>query len=310
MHLLPQGRRSHRLFLVLVLVVALLLVGSGAAHAQTLLRQGSRGPAVSEWQQQLNAVRDPDIAVDGIFGPMTDAATRDFQQSAGIAVDGVVGPQTREAMRQAIGGGPPPAPDPGGGLLRVGSRGAEVRALQEQLAGMAYWVGAVDGIYGTVTEQAVMAFQKVNGLTRDGVVGPNTRAALANPRAPEVRSGGGDVIEVNEAQQVLLYVRDGRVLHIFNTSTGTEDYYTYGGRRYLADTPNGQWEVYRQIDGWRESRLGRLYRPKYFHTDGIAIHGYPHVPAYPASHGCVRVSLAAMDFLWPRIGIGTDVWVY
>lgn len=296
-----------------MLVVPLLLVGAGAAHAQPLLKRGSTGPAVTEWQQQLNTVRGPDIAVDGHFGALTEGATRDFQRSAGILADGVVGQQTRGAMQRALGGGgggPPPPPPPGGGPLRVGSRGPEVRALQEQLAGMAYWVGPIDGGFGDLTHQAVVAFQKVNGLGRDGVVGPATRAALAAPKGPQVRSAGGDVVEVNEAQQVLLYVRDGRVLHVFNTSTGTEDYYTHGGKRYLADTPNGQWEVYRQIDGWRESHLGRLYRPKYFHSDGIAIHGYPEVPPYPASHGCVRVSMAGMDFLWPRIAIGTDVWVY
>ena len=186
----------------------------------------------------------------------------------------------------------------------------DVAAVQRTLTEQKYYVGAVDGKAGPALRSAVMAFQKVNGLGRDGIVGPRTRAALANPRAPEVRSNGGDVMEVNEGTQVLTYVRDGRVLHIFNTSTGTEGPYVFNGVTYTADTPNGQFEVNRQIDGWRVSRLGRLYRPKYFHPDGIAIHGSTDVPPYPASHGCVRVSIPAMDFLWPRIAIGTDVWVY
>lgn len=203
-----------------------------------------------------------------------------------------------------------PGSEPGDSLLRPGDRGPDVRAVQEQLAGQRYWLGPVDGIYGDLTRQAVLAFQKVNGLSRDGIVGPETRGALAQPRAPQARSASGLVVEVNEAQQVLLVVRDGRVLHTFNTSTGTEDHYWHGGARYLADTPNGQFTISRQIDGWRTSQLGRLYRPKYFHPDGIAIHGYTEVPAYPASHGCVRVSLAAMDFLWPRLPIGAEVRVY
>jgi lipoprotein-anchoring transpeptidase ErfK/SrfK len=137
------------------------------------------------------------------------------------------------------------------------------------------------------------------------------RAALAAPSAPQPSSSGpGLVAEVNESQQVLLVVDNGAVQQIFNTSTGTEEPYTYEGREYLADTPNGSWTIYRQIDGWRESNLGRLYRPKYFHEDGIAIHGYPNVPAHPASHGCVRVSMAAMDYLWGRLPIGTPVLVY
>ena len=57
---------------------------------------------------------------------------------------------------------------------------------------------------------------------------------------------------------------------------------------------------------------GPLYRPKYFAGDGVAIHGYSSVPATPASHGCVRVTNAAIDMLWSSgiLPIGTAVWVY
>jgi lipoprotein-anchoring transpeptidase ErfK/SrfK len=66
--------------------------------------------------------------------------------------------------------------------------------------------------------------------------------------------------------------------------------------------------VYRQINGWRRSPLGLLYRPKYF-SGGYALHGSTSVPAYPASHGCVRVNTRAMDHLWPRVPVGTPVWI-
>jgi peptidoglycan hydrolase-like protein with peptidoglycan-binding domain len=273
------------------------------ASAQSLLLMWSRGPDVADWQRSLNEVRDDDIAVDGIFGPQTAGATREFQRAAGIQVDGIVGPQTRAAMR----GGAAPTGD----VLNRGDTGPAVRDLQAQLRGLKYWVGPVDGIFGTLTHQAVTAFQKVNGLPRTGRVDGAVRSALASPAAPRTTSTRpGLVVEVNEPQQVLLLVVDGAVDLVFNTSTGTEEPYTYEGREYLADTPNGEWRIYRQIDGWRQSNLGRLYRPKYFHEDGIAIHGYPNVPSYPASHGCVRVSMAAMDYLWPRLPIGTPVLVY
>lgn len=57
--------------------------------------------------------------------------------------------------------------------------------------------------------------------------------------------------------------------------------------------------------------LGDLWRPKYI-VGGMAIHGYPHVPAFPASHGCIRVSNAAMDHLWATrlLPLGSSVWVY
>ncbi len=197
-------------------------------------------------------------------------------------------------------------------LLERGEEGPEVRRTQQELSDMGYWIGPIDGVYGHLTEQAVVAFQKVNGLTRDGIVGPAVRAAMDDPRQPQARSSSGYWVEVDEARQVLKFVQDGDVTQVFNTSTGTEEPYTYEGERYVADTPNGQWDVYRQIDGWRESHLGRLWRPKYFHTDGIAIHGYENVPPYPASHGCVRVTIEAMNHLWETdaLPIGTRVWVY
>ena len=61
----------------------------------------------------------------------------------------------------------------------------------------------------------------------------------------------------------------------------------------------------------RSGDLGEIYRPKYF-TGGIAVHGSNHVPDYPASHGCVRVSVSAMDWIW-EIGImplEIPVWVH
>jgi lipoprotein-anchoring transpeptidase ErfK/SrfK len=64
-------------------------------------------------------------------------------------------------------------------------------------------------------------------------------------------------------------------------------------------------------DGWWEGDLGPIYRPIYF-RGGIAFHGSAVIPAYPASHGCVRVSTDAMDMLWDTglLEKWDDVWVY
>jgi peptidoglycan hydrolase-like protein with peptidoglycan-binding domain len=309
-------RPQISILLLMVLAMTLVVVTPKPAHGQSLLYRWIRGAEVAEWQQQLNRVRADDIEVDGIFGPVTERATRDFQRSARLRDDdGIVGPRTRRAMQRALAGdaGSPPDSgiDSGAGVLERGDRGPQVQEVQARLRSLRYWVGPVDGIYGTLTRQAVIAFQKLNGLDPDGMVAQPTRDALANPKPPEIRSGEpGLVVEVNKPQQVLITVVDGQVSNIWNTSTGTDERYTSQGRQYVADTPGGRWEIYRQIDGWRESHLGRLYRPKYFHVDGIAIHGYHRVPAYPASHGCVRVSMAAMDYLWPRLPVGTPVLVY
>ncbi|MFB9724088.1 L,D-transpeptidase [Planobispora longispora] len=84
---------------------------------------------------------------------------------------------------------------------------------------------------------------------------------------------------------------------MFNTSTGSGRTYTVGGVVRRAVTLRGTYTVFRQVNGWDRGPLGSLYRPRYF-NGGIAVHGYGAVPPYPASHGCVRVSVSAMDWIW------------
>jgi len=196
-------------------------------------------------------------------------------------------------------------------VLDVTDSGRQVVALQQRLTELGYWLGAVDGAYGTLTRQAVMAFQKLNGLPVTGQVDRATAEALEHATRPVPRATSGDLVEIDKTHQVVLVVRGGRTQWVFNTSTGTEKPYTYAGRQYLADTPPGTFRVTRQIDGIRVSHLGRLYRPRYF-NGGIALHGSSSVPAYPASHGCVRLTNAAMDFFWANgiAEVGSTVVVY
>jgi peptidoglycan hydrolase-like protein with peptidoglycan-binding domain len=202
---------------------------------------------------------------------------------------------------------PDPAAD---GTLRLGEEGDAVLALQQRLVELGYWMGEPDGNYGQLTRQAVMAFQKVEGLGRDGVAGPITQERLAAAGRPAPRGGGG--LEIDLARQVLFVVEGGRVTWAINTSTGNGEAYTSSsGAEARAVTPPGQFSIQRQIDGLREAPLGTLYRPKYF-NGGIAVHGSGSIPANPASHGCARVTNSAMDMLWASgvAEIGTPVWVY
>jgi peptidoglycan hydrolase-like protein with peptidoglycan-binding domain len=206
------------------------------------------------------------------------------------------------------------APDPhaAGETLRRGDRGAAVAQLQRRLVALGYWLGEPDGTYGFLAEQAVVAFQKVAGLTPDGVAGAGTQAALAAAERPSPASGSGNLVEVDKARQVMFVVRGGQVKWVLNVSTGTEQPYEVDGRTEMADTPVGHWNVGWAVDGVDVGPLGGLYRPRYFHQDGIAVHGYHSVPSYAASHGCVRVSEAAMDWIWANnlMPIGSEVWVY
>jgi len=205
---------------------------------------------------------------------------------------------------------PPPAG--ADGTLELGESGLEVTMLQERLSDMGFWLGQPDGTYGQLTRQAVMAFQKANGLSRDGAAGPATLAALDTAGRPEPAEGSGNHLEIDLDRQLLLVVEGGTTKWAINTSTGSgEAYASPGGGTAVATTPRGSFTIYRQVDGLREAPLGTLYRPKYFHG-GIALHGSGSIPAHPASHGCARVTNSAMDMLWAsgRAEIGTSVLVY
>jgi peptidoglycan hydrolase-like protein with peptidoglycan-binding domain len=198
-------------------------------------------------------------------------------------------------------------------VLGRGDEGPAVSELQRRLETLRFWVGPVDGVYGWLTEQAVYAFQKANGLSIDGRVGPETRAALASPVELSPKSQAGRVTEIDKTRQLLYSVVDGALQWVFHTSTGTELPYQHpDGYTAMADTPPGRHTVYYQVDGWQDGRLGPMFRPKYFHHDGIALHGYHAIPPQPASHGCARVTFDAIDFIWANelMPIGSVVLVY
>jgi peptidoglycan/xylan/chitin deacetylase (PgdA/CDA1 family) len=137
------------------------------------IRIGSTGSAVRTLQQEL-VDRGYSLSVDGIFGPITQSAVMSFQRSAGIVVDGIVGPITWGKLLGSSGGSSSTAYP---GLLKIGSSGTAVRTLQQALAGRGYSL-SVDGIFGPITQSAVMSFQRSQGITVDGIVGPVTWGKL------------------------------------------------------------------------------------------------------------------------------------
>lgn len=183
--------------------------------------------------------------------------------------------------------------------------------LQEELNELGYWVGTPDGTYGHLTQQAVMALQKSAGIDRDGVLGQKTVKELAKGTLPPVPSREKDRVEIDLERQLLLVVRGGELKYVINTSTGSgEPYTSSAGHPAIAVTPSGTFEVGRVFDGPETAPLGQLYRPRYFHG-GYAVHGSGHIPGHPASHGCARVSNAAMDLIWEDdlMAVGSTVVV-
>ena len=178
-----------------------------------------------------------------------------------------------------------------------GDSGPKVLALQKRLSELGYWLGTPDGSFGSLTQQAVWALQKSAGIRRDGVVGPKTTRALDKGVRPRATLSG-DGVEIDLDRQVLMVVRDGRVRTILNTSTGSgEEYTSTSGNRAIATTPRGRYSVYRAVDGPVTNSLGQLWRPRFFHR-GIAVHGSQNIPPWPDSHGCARLSNAAINMIW------------
>jgi peptidoglycan hydrolase-like protein with peptidoglycan-binding domain len=132
-----------------------------------IVASGARNHPVLTLQHLLRA-HGKSVVVDGIFGPATEAAVRQFQTSRGLAADGVVGPHTWLALIV---------------IVRRGSTGEAVRGVQEEFrfrAGDPSHSLAVDGIFGPRSEAAVRAFQDALGLAVDGVAGPVTWRALVS----------------------------------------------------------------------------------------------------------------------------------
>lgn len=178
--------------------------------------------------------------------------------------------------------------------LSLGSRGASVLALERRLAELHYALRGVDSLYATDTLEAVTAFQKVNGLARTGRVDSTLWQRLAVASVPRARQGGPAHIEVDKTRQVLLEVEGGEVKRVVHVSTGA-----------TGNTPLGTWRVYRKVTGFDWV----LWYPMYF-LRGFAIHGYPSVPTYPASHGCVRVPMWIAPQLFAGHGYGATITIY
>jgi Putative peptidoglycan binding domain/L,D-transpeptidase catalytic domain len=196
-------------------------------------------------------------------------------------------------------------------VLQLGSRGAPVVQLQRRLLSLGFWLVAPNGIFDDSTEQAVYALQKAAGIQRDGVVGPKTEAALSRGVVLRPRPAPGYVIEVDLEHDLVMFVKDSKLEWALNTSTGGGYTYCVGGSCAVAVTPVGQFNIYAEVDGTVVDSLGELWRPKYF-DGGFALHGDSYVPPFPVSHGCVRVSNEAIDWIWAtgQAPIGTEVWVY
>jgi hypothetical protein len=178
-------------------------------------------------------------------------------------------------------------------------------AVQTRLAALSYLPpDAVTGSYDYRTQQAVLAFQSWEGLSRDGVVGPMTLARLATAMTPvPVSTAKGRHIEIYRAKGVVLLLDGARVVRAIHTSTGI------GGDSPDLGTPPGRFAIYRkEIHSWSVPYKTWLPYASYWNA-GWALHGYASVPAQPVSHGCARLPLPEAKLVYAFARIGTPVRV-
>jgi peptidoglycan hydrolase-like protein with peptidoglycan-binding domain len=297
----PEGHRSRAAvaggIAVVAIVVAGVLVAGGAwaagkfddSSGSTGLAEAGAATSVSMPPPSTTAA--PVTTVPTTAAPATTATTAPTTTTEPPTTT------TTEPPTTTTTGPPPPNEDP-----------TIVAQVQSRLADMGYSIGSADGRAGSQTAAAVLAFQKVEGLERDGVIGQEVLDHLDNPQGA-VPSGGGTRIEVDLGRQVLFAVT-GSGTRIFNASSGNGEDFTFpDGTPAVAYTPTGDFSVLRRIEGMDEGPLGTLYRPLYF-FDGWAVHGSSYVPAYPASHGCVRVANSDQDWIWDNFANGTAVTIY
>jgi len=178
-----------------------------------------------------------------------------------------------------------------------GARGTGVLLLQRGLDRLGFAV-PVTGYYDPGTSRAVIAFRKTNGMERIGYADPTVYSMVLKgqgafkPKFPKA----GYHVEYDWSRQVLAFVRKGRTVNAYHSSSGAP----------VTPTVFGTFSFYRKEPG--TNHLG-MVQSNYF-IGGYAIHGYKDVPVWPASHGCLRVPIPNAYQIDRQIGLGMKIMVY
>lgn len=152
------------------------LTASSGGYTSLSASSGKKND-VSALQSVLQANGYYSGSVDGSYGSGTSDAVKKYQRAAGLRVTGVAGPCTQRLLYNSAG-------EKGSySKLQIGSSGSAVKKLQYALYELKYYDGDITGTYDSKTENAVMAFQEVNGLYIDGIAGQDTQRRLYSSKA-------------------------------------------------------------------------------------------------------------------------------
>lgn len=202
----------------------------------------------------------------------------------------------------------------------------QVREVQTILSKYGIPTGPIDGIWGPKTAQGVCTFRQISGLpvSRGSLTAADITKArqfkaayssLGSIPAPS-RRGYGSYLLVNKTCQTMSFVRDNKFHKIFRVSTGKIGYDTRAGNFWLGSTRPG-WSCstlypescynYSQGINAKTTQRGVLYSTygnmynKRVISGAVMLHGSGSVPTYPASHGCVRTTVADSDWLYRNV---------
>lgn len=216
---------------------------------------------------------------------------------------------------------------PSATYLHRGSHGPAVKALQQRLTALHYYLGKIDGKYGWWTQEAVWAFKEVQYRKRTpprpNIVGPLMQRQLKNPKLYRAHNprGGAWRVEVNKNLEVMVVFKRGKITLISHISSAA--YHRPDGSGFV--TPNGKYRTQEYLAGAiPDSKYGGfLYNPVFFIGRTYAIHGMPNptstfsyngVPLNPASHGCVRIPMVVSRVFHNYVHIsktnGTPIYVF
>jgi peptidoglycan hydrolase-like protein with peptidoglycan-binding domain len=179
----------------------------------------------------------------------------------------------------------------------AGERGVKVLLLQRALFAQHY-ATPVTGYYDDATARAVLAFRKANDMSRDGYATNEVYAKLLRDQgAFKLRyPKAGKHVEFDWSRQVLVLAQNGKPYRTYHTSSGKPSTPTvFGSYRFYLKTPG--------------TNAKGMVDSSYF-IGGYAIHGYADVPAYPASHGCLRVPIPNALQIYNWIDIGDQIFLY
>jgi len=281
----PHGRVRR----VALVGIAVVVIAGGAVGAVAAVSGGDGSS--SSGSGKLAAAHSPTSAT----------------QRAASTTRATTTPPARPRLHQPAASRLPLAPSGG---LGWGSSGPVVAAVQRRLKQLHFDPGPIDGQYGLDTNYAVTTADKLLGLPRDGVITPAVELGLDHFRyTAAMPKAEGNRVEINLDTQVLTVFQNYQPILITTTSTGSGEHFCGGtdGCQY-AITPAGHFHFQYLHRGWDNGKLGRMWNPYYF-DGGIAVHGLPSVPPYPASHGCARIPMDIANYFPSLVTQGESVYV-